>query len=356
MAQSYYQDRLVKENEKLQSLKQTLPDYAVSFLNAKGVSCRTSSVVAYAFDLHLFFQYLQQHNPSLRDTAIKDIPIEILENLTFEDINEYQAYLQHGIRDDGHIYTSNEYTLSRRMSCLRSFFKYQVIHKYLPNDPTQGAERVRLKKDKTIDRLSVNEAQSMVDAVENVRISGRAKKFREKTKYRDTAIVTLLLNTGIRISELIGLDIHDVNFRESQLTVIRKGGKRDTVYFNDETSSALMTYIELERERYIGEDDKPLFYSNRKRRIEVSTVQKMLREYGRTALPETERIYPHKFRKTYGTLLYEATGDIEEVSSTLGHSSIATTSAHYIDKSEHNKRHAGGLNLYDIKNGKAVTL
>lgn len=346
MAQSYYQDRLVKENEKLQSLKQTLPDYAVSFLNAKGVSCRTSSVVAYAFDLHLFFQYLQQHNPSLKDISIKDIPINFLSSLTFEDINEYQSYLKHGVRNDGHIYTSNEYTLSRRMSSLRSFFKYQVIHKYLPNDPTQGAERVRLKKEKHIDRLSVTEARKITDAVENVQLSGRARLFREKTKYRDFAIITLLLNSGIRISELIGLNLDDVNFTSSQLTVIRKGGKKDTVYFNDETSAALMTYIELERNRYIGEDDKPLFYSLRKKRIEVSTVQKMLREYGQHALPETERLYPHKFRKTYGTLLYEATGDIEEVANVLGHDSISTTSAHYIDKSERNKRHAGGLNLY----------
>ena len=347
---TYYQETKQANYQKYQEIRKTLPVYAQEFLKAKAVSCQASTLEQYTIDLTIFFTFLCQQNPAA-PAEMKDVPLEIIDSMSFHDINEYQAYLKNGYRDDGHMYSSSEYTIARRMSSLRSFFKFLFTHQYIKADPTQGAERVRIKKDKAVDRLKYDQVETLLHTVEttNFREDTRQEKFRKKTKDRDYAIVQLFLTTGLRVSELVGLNIADIDFRNSTLSVIRKGGKRDIVYFNDDVSASLMIYIENERNNYLDEtspDKDALFLSNRGTRMSVSTIQKMLKEFAKEALPGEKRVYPHKLRKTYGTELYDKTGDIRLVADVLGHSSVDTTARHYIDVSDQHKRIARDVDLY----------
>lgn len=343
----YRRELTINDTKKLNEICRQLPDYVVSYLNARASNCRLSTRIAYAGDLVIFFNFLCETNPVIASDGPRSIPMDILDQLTFEDINEFQAYLDHGIRADGHMFTNTEAAKARRMSSIRSFFKYEYSHGYLKNDPTAGAERIRLKKDKMIERLNVDEVHTLMDSVINMRVTKTEQPFCKRTNLRDTAILTLLLNTGIRISELVGLDVDDVDFKEMSVYVIRKGGKPDRVFFNDTVAGALNDYIEAERPVYLpSKDEKALFLSNRKQRMKIRSIQEMIKKYGASALPQRTTLSPHKMRKTYGTALYDQTGDIKLVADVLGHDSVDTTARHYIDSSTEHKKRAAGVKTY----------
>lgn len=344
----YHYQMTLRSNQKMDRLYKELPPYVDSYLNARASNCRASTRLAYAGDLVIFFTFLCEKNPVLHGKTTAQVPLDLLDELTFEDINEYEAYLDHGIRADGHAFTNSPNAKARRMSSLRSFFRYESTHGYLKNDPTAGAERIRLKKDKMINRLQNDEVRQLMDVTASSRLrSPREQKFSQKTQLRDTAILTLLLNTGIRISECVGLDLKDIDFDYQSMIVIRKGGKPDTVYFNDTVAGALKDYISLERPAFIGSgDDQALFLSNRKQRMKVRSIQEMLKKYSSTAIPQHVKVTPHVLRKTYGTALYDETSDIRLVADVLGHSSVDTTAKHYIDMSTEHKKKAAGITPY----------
>ena len=128
--------------------------------------------------------------------------------------------------------------------------------------------------------------------------------------------------------------------------MVRKGGRIEYVYMNEETARAIRDYIEAERPAFINSTQEPaLFLSNRKQRMAVRSIQAMLEKYGKSVL-QKDNLHPHTLRKTYGTMLYEATSDIGLVSETLGHKSVDTTRKHYADVSEQHKRLAGTLHVY----------
>ena len=345
---AYRKEQARAYGQKLDAICQNLPSYMVSYLNAKASNCRISTRIEYASDLALFLEFVRERNPLAKDTEARDIPLELLEQMTFEDINEFQAYLDHGTRDDGHAYANREAAKARRMSSLRSFFKYECSHNYISHDPTVGAEKIRLRKDKMIERLGTDEVYKLLDVVENSKLSSsKQKTFCEKNKLRDTAILTLLLNTGIRVSELVGLDVRDIDFDEMAIYVVRKGGKTDRVFFNDAVKAALTNYLESERPAFVSSpNEKALFLSGRRQRMQVRSIQKMLEKYGREALPMRHSVSPHKMRKTYGTALYDQTGDIKLVADVLGHESVDTTARHYIDDKTEHKRRAATIKTY----------
>lgn len=346
----YHYQTALRNNQKMDHLYQALPSYVCSYLNAKASNCRASTRLAYAGDLVIFFTFLSEKNPILKGKKTNEVPLDLLGSLTFEDINEYQAYLDHGIRADGHAFTNSQSTKARRMSSLRSFFRYESTHGYLKNDPTAGAERIRLKKDKMINRLNNDEVCQLMDVTEHSRLkTNREIKLSQRTQLRDTAILTLLLYTGIRISECVGLDLNDIDFDSQSMIVIRKGGKPDTVYFNDTVAGALKDYIDLERPSYLGteKEEQALFLSNRRQRMGVRSIQEMLKKYAETAIPQHVKVTPHVLRKTYGTALYDETSDIRLVADVLGHNSVDTTAKHYIDMSTEHKKKAAGITPYE---------
>ena len=156
-----------------------------------------------------------------------------------------------------------------------------------------------------------------------------------------------MLNTGIRVSECVGLDVQDLNFNENSMLVFRKGKKENILYFDDELADVLQKYINEERPSLLGDaEDDALFISRDKTRITARSIQRMLKKYASVAV-SNKKITPHKLRSTYGTALYNQTGDIRLVGDVLGHSDINVTSKHYAAVDDTNRRKASLIKIYD---------
>ena len=195
--------------------------------------------------------------------------------------------------------------------------------------------------EKEIVRLDPNEVAVLLDQVEDgSKLTKNQLRFHEKTKIRDLALLTLLLGTGIRVSECVGLNIQDVDFDNMGIKVRRKGGYEDVVYFGEEVESALLAYLE-ERKHIVplSGHEEALFLSIQDRRITVRAVEKLVKKYA-SLVTGLKKITPHKLRSTYGTTLYQETGDIYLVADVLGHKDVNTTRKHYAAMQDANKRKA----------------
>jgi site-specific recombinase XerD len=165
-------------------------------------------------------------------------------------------------------------------------------------------------------------------------LSARQKKFAEKTHYRDIAIIILLLNTGIRVSECVGIDLNDINFELKSIKILRKGMKEQIIYFSDDVEQTLKDYIDLERKHLLlnNENEDALFISLKHCRISARSVENLVKKFASGV--SAKNITPHKLRSTYGTALYNKTGDISLVASVLGHTNVNTTKAYYSETTQ----------------------
>ena len=220
------------------------------------------------------------------------------------------------------------------------FFKKELLTKNV-------AMQVDMPKihEKAIIHLEPDEVAIFLDSLETYEkeLTGKKKDFFLKTKVRDIAIVTLFLGTGIRVSECVGLDLNDVNFRENSIRIIRKGGNEAVLYFGDEVDKALSDYIEGPRAAIAAQalpgEENALFFSLQKKRISVHAVENLVEKYAREFVPQ-KKITPHKLRSTFGTSLYQETEDIYLVADVLGHSDVGTTRKHYAAIKDQNRRKA----------------
>ena len=217
---------------------------------------------------------------------------------------------------------------------MRTFLKFFYNRDRLASDVAAKISLPKLR-DKEIIRLEGREIERILEAAEEgTGMSAHQHKIQRGTRERDGAILSLLLGTGIRVSELVGLNVRDIDFESGAFTVTRKGGGRAILYFNDDVAEALTRYIEGERRRLAeraeskGGDEDALFLSMQARRMCVRAVENLVKKYAAVAAP-LKTISPHKLRSTYGTNLYRATGDIYMVADVLGHRDVNTTKKHY---------------------------
>lgn len=341
----YYTELEEKTKNKAYVIKMSLPKYTHSFFSKCELDYQPNTLLAYANDMLTFFEYIQDTNPLYREMKIKDIPISALENLSFEDINDYQSYL--GISLWDHKHHSGQSGVARKMACLRNFFSFMTMNEYISNDPTVRAAKGKRKKKDNIIRMDSGEVADLIKAVETTDIkSKRSRSISEKTTLRDTAIITLLLNTGIRVSECVGLDLDDINYNENTINIVRKGGSSATLYFNQDVRNALLDYILHERITLTNDDEeRALFISLEHTRLSVRSIQRMVKKYSQESVVG-KKITPHKLRSTYGTALYKETGDIYLVADVLGHKDVNTTVKHYAAMDEEHRKQAAQYNLF----------
>ena len=348
----YNRDQRAQKLKKFQELKATLPSYVQPYLDGLMIDYQPNTMVAYTRDLITFFQYLQEMNPSYKDKELKDIPMSAIENMTSQDIIEYRNYLAFNDGINGH--ENQGSSIERRMAPLRGFFASAKDLGMIESNPTAynfGRRRKKADK-KEIVYLEKDEVRSLMHVVENSRVATEHQKaFAEKTQLRDTAILTLLLNTGIRVSECAGIDLDDLNFDNNSVRVVRKGGAEQTVYFGEKAAAALSDYIRVERPNYLPEDgEKALFLSIFKARMGVRAIENMVKKYSQNAVPN-KHITPHKMRSTYGTALYDETADIRLVADVLGHEDVTTTARYYASLKEKHRQEAGQINLFSDDTG-----
>ena len=337
---SYHQQKDIENVKHLRELIKELPHFCGDFF--RGIEPRTSSRtrIAYAYDLRVFFDFLQKENPVIGKIDMKEIPLDFLNTLRVVDIEEYMEYLKYRFNDRNQEVTNKERGIMRKISSLKSFYNYYYRNERLQNNPAALIQLPKLHE-KEIIRLDVDEVALLLDEVEKGEsLTEKQKAYHEKTKVRDLALLTLLLGTGIRVSECVGLDLNDIDFKNGGIRIHRKGGKEVTVYFGSEVEDALLDYLE-ERNQMIpeGGSENALFLSMQKKRIAVRSVENLVKKYSRLVTP-LKKITPHKLRSTYGTALYKETGDIYLVADVLGHSDVNTTKKHYAALEDERRRSA----------------
>ena len=237
--------------------------------------------------------------------------------------------------------TNGERGLKRKISALRSFYAYYYKHEFIQTNPTVLVD-VPKTHEKNIIRLDADEVAMLLDHIEHCgdELTGQKRVYYEKTKERDLAIVTLLLGTGIRVSECVGLDVEDVDFKNNGIKVTRKGGNEMVVYFGHEVEKALKKYLEVRKNIVpVAGHEHALFYSTQRKRIGIQAVENLVKKYA-GAITTTKKITPHKLRSTYGTTLYQETGDIYLVADVLGHRDVNTTKKHYAAMDDARRRKA----------------
>lgn len=339
-----YHDKLNKENiRKLREILDTLPPFCRQFFRGMDNVYGSRTKIAYAYDLGIFFSYLHTHHKVGKTMEILDYPLEILDKISREDIEDYLEYLSlycKGDEEQKTDVTNEESGKSRKLASLRSFYNFFFRNELIKSNPAALVSMPKLHA-KEIVRLEPNEVAILLDQVEaGSKLTRKQAEYHAKTKTRDLAILTLLLGTGIRVSECVGLDITDVDFDNLGIKVRRKGGYEDVVYFGDEVETALSDYL-MERQRIIPQTghENALFLSMQNRRITVRSVENLVKKYS-SLVTSLKKITPHKLRSTYGTNLYQETGDIYLVADVLGHKDVNTTRRHYAAMKDENKRKA----------------
>lgn len=327
---TYHEQTDMENTLKLREVLKSLPAFANDFFRAVSTTTSTSTRIKYAYDLRIFFQFLLMENPVFQNCTVDDLTLDVLDSITALDIEEYIEYLK-AYKDSRDEYTTNgEKGLKRKLSSLRTFYSYFFKKEMIQTNPTLLVDMPKLHE-KEIIRLDPDEVARLLDFVESCGegLTPHQKAYYEKTKERDLAIITLLLGTGIRVSECVGLDVEDVDFKNNGIKVLRKGGNEMIVYFGREVEKALRSYMEVrEKIEPLSGHEHALFYSSQRKRINVKTVENLVKKYA-SQVTTTKKITPHKLRSTYGTTLYQETGDIYLVADVLGHKDVNTTKKHY---------------------------
>lgn len=336
----YYEQKDIENIKKLREMMTTLPPFCTEFF--RGIEPRTSTRtrIAYAYDLSVFFDFLKKENPVFSKMERMDLTLDYLDQISVTDLEEYMEYLKYRFNEHNQEIINKERGIMRKISSLKSFYNYFFRTEKLKTNPAALVQLPKLHE-KEIIRLDIDEVALLLDAVEQGDgLTDKQKAFHNRTKLRDLALLTLLLGTGIRVSECVGLDLNDIDFKNGGIHIHRKGGKEVTVYFGTEVETALQDYLD-ERNSIIPEEgsENALFLSLQKKRMNVRSVENLVKKYARIVTP-LKKITPHKLRSTYGTNLYRETGDIYLVADILGHSDVNTTKKHYAALEDERRRSA----------------
>ena len=333
--QNYYRSRNFRNLKKIDELLRELPPFIEEYF--VGIENQTSTLTRlnYAYDLRIYFDYLVKTR--FPGKSVQDLTLRDIESVTGTQIEKFISYLNH-YEFNGNFNSCSERAKARKLSTIRAMYKYFFTKDKIGVD---NAAKVSMPKlhDKEIIRLEINEVSELLHAVDDgTGLSNHQRAFHNKTKVRDAAILILFLGTGIRISELVGLNDDDIDFSTYSFKVTRKGGNQTILYFSEEVATALERYIEQKRsDKEVPSDEHALFLSLKMKRISVRAVEDLVKKYSRIVTP-LKRISPHKLRSTYGTQLYRETHDIYVVADVLGHKDVNTTRKHYAAISEDLRR------------------
>lgn len=340
--QNYHEQQNRKNILHLRELLTSLPPFASKFFHGTEENTSTRTRVAYAYDLRVFFEWLHENKTRFHNIPVEEFPMSILDEITREDIQDYLSYCTYYIKD-GLEYSNDERGKARKLASLKSFYNYYFQSEMIQTNPASLVKMPKLHE-KEIIRLDANEVATLLDQVEDgEKLTKKEMEYHEKTRERDLAILTLLLGTGIRVSEFVGLNINDIDYENDRIKIRRKGGYEAYVYFGEEVREALLSYYE-KRRHIIPEagHEEAMFLSMQNRRITVRAVENLVKKYA-SRVTTMKKITPHKLRSTYGTNLYRESGDIYLVADVLGHKDVNTTRKHYAAIEEERGRMASKM-------------
>lgn len=323
-----------RTNDKYADVPQILRNYLNFMIVIKGKSPNT--VREYYYDLRLFFRFVQ--------ASIKEIPLEkinsvnlddfdekILTEISLNDLYEFMAYINNE-------HSSNDNYRARKVASLKSFFNYLHIKiNFIETNPAANLDSPKIKK-RMPRYLSLEESISFLNNIDG------------KFQARDLAIFVLFLNCGLRLSELVGINLKNINFDKRTLRVIGKGNKERMVSLNDLCIDAITNYLEVRPEVSVQSDIDALFLSSQGRRISNRMVEILAKKYFEKAGLDYNLYSPHKLRHTAATLMYrDGNVDIRTLQELLGHTSLATTQIYTHIKNDDLKDAADSNPLAKIK-------
>ncbi len=304
-----------------------LPKVLVDYLNYNAnLNKSKNSINEYRYDLVRFLKYMKvlklgKKNVTIDEIdTIKDIDAKFLNGVDINDLYAFMTYL----KDDCN---NSATSRARKSASIKGFFKYLYSKaKVIDNDPAKELENPKIGK-RLPKYLSITESKELLDKTKNgAKYMKPNKELSESKKIlatRDYAMTTLFLNCGMRLSELVSININHIKFDEAVLTVIGKGNKERTVYLNKACINAINEYLEYRPQVESGPDKYALFLSERKKRISNRMVQTTIKDYLKSC--GLGSYSTHKLRHTAATLMYQNGVDVRALQEILGHENIGTT-------------------------------
>lgn len=362
--EAYRKEVQRKCEEQISNLLTLLPSYCTDFDLHRADTRQPRTRLANLQDIKVFFSYLKVKNPLCTKLAYKDIPLEYLEQMTILDFDDYKRWLKSYTYDDRY-YENDLPTIKRKLSSLKAFYKYLYAYNFINSDPCSVAELPVLKKKQrikvmdsddraiffqTIDRCYQNAVQNLEDERNAIKAAGKGLLRADVLMLpyvilRNRMIIQLFLCSGLRISELVAIDVQDIKLDRGTINIIRKGGNIDKIYLSDDCVDALLEYIDDIRPQLEPVDTDALFISQKHNRLSVRSIENMMKVYCDLAFGTKHGYTPHKLRATFGTEFYRQTSDIKATAAVLGHSNIQTTSDYYASDLEEFKMQAKYINL-----------
>lgn len=323
-----------KPKDKYSDVPQILRNYLNFMIVIKGKSPNT--VREYYYDLRLFFRFIHASVNNISFNEINKVNLDdfdenLLKQISLNDLYEFMAYINNSHSD-------NDNYRARKVASLKSFFNYLHIKiGFIDHNPAANLDSPKIKK-RMPRYLTLDESISFLSNIDG------------KFQARDLAIFSIFLNCGLRLSELVGINLKNINFEKRSLRVIGKGNKERLVYLNDLCINAIKNYLEVRPEVVVQSDMDALFISSQGRRISNRMVEILAKKYFEKAGLDYELYSPHKLRHTAATLMYrDGNVDIRTLQELLGHTSLATTQIYTHIKNDDLKDAADSNPLANIK-------
>lgn len=329
---STYKNKLMLDIEdKLSQKTAIMPGFYQEYVEARSAALSQTTLLAYTYKFKIFLNYLKSNNSYFGNREIYDYTLDDLSLLTYRDILDFKKWLRQHIVE----YSKNKkrtfdsekanVTLDNYMACLSSVWSYfkRTNPDTIKHNPVEAIERAK-RTEKPIIYLEDDEKKLLVDGISSgLGLRGLELCYHDQNKLRDETICRLLLDTGIRVSELVGIDLKDINFPDHSITVTRKGGNIEKVYIPDILESYLEDCIGARHMYKPDPEEEAVFLNRFGKRLGVRGVEKLVKKYTEAILPEkNSNISPHKLRSTFATTIYESTKNIEYTRHALGQKSL----------------------------------
>ena len=315
-----------------------LPDFVTEYLIEYYTGESVNTQIGYAIDIRVFFNYLKlEVLKGVKD--IKDITVKDINNLKVTDLIRFKSYLREYEQETHTVtgkiikrtYRNSAYGINRKMSAVRGMFIYLYKTEQIKENITDKVDFAKLHQ-KIKKRLTSQETCDLLDVIYNGEkyYEGRLLTEYKKRKARDTAIFTTYLGTGIRVSELINLNIEDLDLDTNSFIVTRKGGDQQEIFMPQQVKETISEYLEQEKKLRETIEKGPLFLSRNGKRFTTAGIEKLLKNYCRTvSITNPDKTRPHALRRTFACQLLEDGVDIKMVAELLGHKNIEVTHKYY---------------------------
>jgi site-specific recombinase XerD len=326
-----------RDNKMRICLERTLldmPPFCRLFFLGKEQTIAMRTMYERGFILRYFFNYLSEYIEDFKHIKPTSFSLYDLEQVSTYHIQRYLEHLSKNNNSKG--------TIGCQVYALNTFFRYFKKNHEINQNPMEDIDAPK-RDEKPVIRLDEVEMEKVLNAVDNgFRIKNGKRRLGKNHLMRDKTIIVFFLSTGIRISELVGLDYGDIDLDNASFRVRRKGGKREICFMTEELVTQLKDYLKVFPKTFPNE---PMFMSIYKKRAGTKSIQDLVKHYCKIAGIK-KRITPHKLRSTFGVNMYEKTRDIYLVADLLGHADVKTTTKSYTTIKEDLKREAlKGYNL-----------